>query len=77
MDPLTKKEINGLKSDIQAKNAAIESYKAMFAKQLKDYIGPEIDNTLSNIDSNNQTIKKHDLFHKILNALTLWRRKNP
>lgn len=79
MDPLTKKELNGLKGDIESKNAAIESYKTAFEKQLKNSLGAEIDEALSNpVNQQVQTKKeKQDLLHRIINILAARRTKTP
>lgn len=48
MDFYTKKEINYLKGEILAKEAAIEAEKYSFEQQLKNGLGDEIRKTLSN-----------------------------
>ena len=47
MDYLTNKEINKLKGDIAAKDAAIEVEKYNFERLLKNGLGEEIINTLN------------------------------
>lgn len=42
MDFLTSKEIDGLKADIKASEAALEAEKYTFEKMLKEKIGPKM-----------------------------------
>lgn len=48
MDFLTKKEIEGLKQDIQAKNIAVEADKYAFEAKLLNGMGEEMMNELKN-----------------------------
>ena len=48
MDFLTKKEIEGLKQDIQAKDIAVEADKYAFEAKLLNGMGEEIMNELNN-----------------------------
>lgn len=48
MDFHTKKEISKLKSEILAKDAAVEAEKYAFERELKNGLGDEILNTLHN-----------------------------
>ena len=79
MDPLTKKELNGLKGDIKAKNTAIDAFKTSFEQQLKNSLGAEIDETLSKpvVYQTQERKKKQNWLHRIINILVAKYTKNP
>lgn len=75
MDFLTKKELDGLKADMKSKEIALEANKATFEAQLKNKLGNDILNTLSQVNTNNTKTEKpknKSLLKRIVDKLTLW-----
>lgn len=68
MDFYTKKEINNLKGDIIAKEAALEAEKYSFEQELKNGLGEEIKQTLNNPP-------KPSIWLKIKHKYLLWKQK--
>ena len=76
MDFLTKKELSGLKYDLQSTQAALDTEKESFQKRLNEIYGEEIEKVLNRQFNNKMPVEKEKRKFSLKNLFSIARHKN-